>query len=82
MRPDFVPTKTGHCKIQLRPPGVKTGQYLNLEEGPVTLTFPASLSANSYQDLSDYLSLFLRKAKRHADAIRQFDEMVGKTGDE
>jgi hypothetical protein len=54
----------------------------NLEEGPVALTFPASLSTDSYQDLADYLSLFLRKAKRHTDAIRQFDEMVGKTGDE
>ncbi|WP_291564659.1 hypothetical protein [Bradyrhizobium sp.] len=48
----------------------------------MALTFPASLSTDSYQDLSDYPSLFLRKAKRHADAIRQFDEMVGKTGDE
>jgi hypothetical protein len=57
-------------------------EVFNLEEGPVTLTFPASLSADSYQDLSDYLGLFLRKAKRHADALRQFDEMVGKTGDE
>ena len=47
----------------------------------MTLTFPSSLSAESYQDLSDYLSLFLRKAKRNADAMRRFDEMVGKTGD-
>jgi hypothetical protein len=52
------------------------------KRAPVALTFPASLSTDSYQDLSDYPSLFLRKAKRHADAIRQFDEMVGKTGDE
>jgi hypothetical protein len=57
-------------------------EVFNLDEGPVTLTFPASLSAESYQDLSDYLSLLLRKAKRNADAIRQFDEMIGKTGDE
>jgi hypothetical protein len=33
----------------------------------VTLTFPASLSADSYADLKDHLDLFLRKAKRQAD---------------
>jgi len=33
----------------------------------VILTYPASLSPQSYQDLSDYLELFLRKAKRRAE---------------
>jgi hypothetical protein len=42
-------------------------EIFNLEEGSVTLTYPASLSAESYQDLSDYLELFLRKAKRRAE---------------
>jgi hypothetical protein len=57
-------------------PGVLQ-EVFNLDEGPVTLTFPASMSPESYQDLSDYLALFLRKAKRNADAARQLDEMVG-----
>jgi len=42
-------------------------EVFNLDEGPVTLTFPASLSAESYADLKDYLELFLRKAKRQAE---------------
>jgi len=42
-------------------------EVFNLEEGPVTLTFPVELSADSYQDLADHLAIFLRKAKRRAD---------------
>ena len=49
-------------------------EVFNLEEGPVTLSFPANLSPTSYQDLEDYLSLFLRKAKRKADSLRQVAE--------
>lgn len=62
--------------------GDRLQEIFNLDEGSVVLTYPASMSAESYQDLADYLSLFLRKAKRNADAIRQFNEMVGKTDDE
>lgn len=42
-------------------------EVFNLEEGPVTLTFPEKLSAESYQDLEDHLGLFLRKAKRRSE---------------
>jgi hypothetical protein len=42
-----------------------------LEEGPVTLSFPASLSAESYQDLADHLAIF-RKAKRRS--LKEDDE--------
>jgi hypothetical protein len=42
-------------------------EIFNLDEGSVILTYPASLSPQSYQDLSDYLELFLRKAKRRAE---------------
>ena len=49
--------------------GVLQEQF-NLEEGPVTLSYPASLSAESFQDLSDHLELFLRKAKRRALAAK------------
>ena len=42
-------------------------EIFNLDEGSVILTYPASLSPQSYQDLSDYVELFLRKAKRRAE---------------
>jgi hypothetical protein len=45
-------------------------EVFNLEEGPVTLSFPAALSEESFQDLSDHLELFLRKAKRRALAAK------------
>lgn len=53
------------------PPPQKPGmlqEVFTLEEGPVTLTFPSSLSSDSYQDLSDHLAIFLRKAKRRSEA--------------
>jgi hypothetical protein len=46
--------------------GWKGASTFNLGEGPVTLTLPADLSLDSYNDLADYFELFLRKAKRHA----------------
>ncbi len=39
-----------------------------LEEGDVTLIFPENLSAESYEDLEEHVRLFLKKAKRRADA--------------
>jgi hypothetical protein len=53
-----------------------------LDEGPATLTFPKHLSVASYQDLSDRLAIFRRKAKRCADEIRRHNEMTGETDDE
>lgn len=38
-----------------------------LDEGDVTLIFPASLSQTSFEDLEAYLQVFLRKAKRRAN---------------
>lgn len=55
-------------------------EVFNLDEGPVTLTFPASLSADSYEDLKDHLDLFLRKAKRQADKAAA--ERYGRNPDE
>ena len=51
-------------------------EVFSLDEGPVTLTFPAALSVESYEDLKDHLDLFLRKAKRQAN--RQLREQSGK----
>lgn len=45
-------------------------EVFNLEEGPVTVSFPAALSEDSFKDLSDHLELFLRKAKRRALAAK------------
>lgn len=39
-------------------------EVFNLDEGPVTLTVPATLSEASYADLADQFELFLRRAKR------------------
>lgn len=41
-------------------------EVFNLPEGTVTITFPKRLSADSYQDLEDQLSLILRRVKRQA----------------
>jgi hypothetical protein len=56
------------------PPPPKPGmlqEIFTLEEGPVTLTFPSTLSGESYQDLADHLEIFLRKAKRRARVLTQ-----------
>ena len=50
------------------PAGGALTEVFNLNEGPVTVTFPATLSGDSYQDLADHLAIFLRKAKRRAEA--------------
>lgn len=39
-------------------------EIFNLDEGPVTLSFPSDLSQESYEDLKDQLELFLRRAQR------------------
>lgn len=44
--------------------GPSLQETFNLKEGPVTLSFPASLSAESYEDLSDQLTLILKRVKR------------------
>jgi hypothetical protein len=53
----------GTKKDQLDRKGAST-EVLNLDEGPVTLTVPATLSEASYADLADQFELFLRRAKR------------------
>ena len=54
----------------IKPPAATSGmlqEVFNLDEGPVTLTFPAQMSTTSYMDLADYFQLFLRKAKRQSN---------------
>ena len=57
-------------------PGMLHQEVITLTEGPVTLTFPEALSTASYEDLKDYFDLFLRKAKRRADADDELKKMT------
>jgi hypothetical protein len=62
MNPQVQPPKPN-----VPPPPPKLGmlqEVFNLDEGPVTLTVPATLSEASYADLADQFELFLRRAKR------------------
>jgi hypothetical protein len=55
---------------QFKSPPPKAGmmqEVFNLDEGPVTLSVPAKLSEESYEDLEAQLQLFLRRAKRRAE---------------
>ena len=58
----------------IHPTGTAQETFL-LDEGAVTLTFPAQMSADSYEDLAAHLELFLRKAKRRAEAAHEAAEM-------
>jgi hypothetical protein len=54
-------------------PGMRQ-EVFALDEGDVTLTFPAGLSPDSYSDLESYLMLFLKKAKRRAEKSGDADK--------
>jgi hypothetical protein len=41
-------------------------EMFNLDEGPVTFTFPATLSGQSCKDLEDRLAVILRAVRRRA----------------
>lgn len=43
-------------------------EVFHVDEGPVTLTVPATLSPESYQDMADRIEIFLRGLKRRSDA--------------
>jgi hypothetical protein len=46
----------------------KLTEVFNLDEGQVTLSVPATLSPESYQDMADRIEIFLRGLKRRAYA--------------
>lgn len=55
-----------------KPPVASSRQAVfPLSEGDVTLVFPADLSAAGYEELDDYLKIFLRTAKRDHSAKAQ-----------
>jgi hypothetical protein len=69
-------TETGNRLSPYIIPSVKSNlqrsdvlqETFNLKEGPVTLSFPATLSADSYEDLADQLGLILKRMKRRVAA--------------
>lgn len=63
--PPFLPLPA--ASIPAPPAGIKRDVF-SLEEGEVTITFPASLTAESYKDLVDWLDLVKRKAERAVKA--------------
>lgn len=55
----------------IKPPaarGPMMQEVFHVEEGPVTLSVPATLSPESYQDVADRMEIMLRGLKRRADA--------------
>jgi hypothetical protein len=56
-------------------------EVFNLDEGPVTLIFPSSLSEDSYQDLSDRIEIVLRGLKRRSAVRRSTLEDASKRPD-
>jgi hypothetical protein len=52
-----------------------------LDEGEVSLSFPAELSEDSLKDLEDRFEIILRGAKRRA-AAANLRTLTGKPGDE
>ena len=51
----------------MQPKAGMSHSIFNLDEGPVTLIAPATLSETSYSALADLLEEYLRRAKRDAN---------------
>lgn len=49
---------------QMAPPAGMRQSVFPLDEGDVTLIFPANLSSEGYAELKEYLDIFLRRAER------------------
>jgi hypothetical protein len=60
----------GSVTVAAAPPDIKVAipsvrqDIWNLDEGPVTLSYPAKMSAASYEDFESWIQLQLRKIKR------------------
>lgn len=49
-------------------------EVITLDEGDVTITFPADLSPDSFDDLKDHMDLFVKKMQRRAAKAQENDE--------
>jgi hypothetical protein len=54
-------------QVGMQPKAGMLHSIFNLDEGPVTLIAPATLSETSYSALADLLEQYLRRAKREAN---------------
>jgi hypothetical protein len=52
-------------------------EVITLDEGDVTITFPADLSPDSFDDLKDHLDLFVKKMQRRASVQKIVKERFG-----
>jgi hypothetical protein len=52
---------------KLKTHGSSGTEVFTLDEGPVRISFPASISPESLEDLKQYLDIFYRKACRLTD---------------
>ena len=53
----------------IRPPAATSPmlqEVINLDEGPVTVSYPSAISVESSEELKDALDLFLRRTQRRA----------------
>jgi hypothetical protein len=73
--PPVTPQPQPPAKPGFALPPAKPGmlqEVFNLDEGPVTLSFPSALSQESYEELKDQLELFLRRAQRRAALVARY----------
>ena len=63
--PDPLDTPVSSVKYPVARAGVLQETFY-LDEGPVTLSFPADLTQESYEELEAASKLFLMRAKRRA----------------
>lgn len=62
--PALMPTTSPMAAKDAPPPIGTRKAVFTLGEGDVTLTFPDNLSPEGYEELGDYLKIFLRRAQR------------------
>jgi hypothetical protein len=79
--PAGTPDQKSRVPVMPPKPGMRQAVF-PLGDGDVTLTFPEGLSVAGYEELEGYLEMFLKSAKRRADAIQRHKEMIGDTDDE
>jgi hypothetical protein len=62
------------AQVGMQPKAGMMHSIFNLDEGPVTLIAPATLSEKSYSALADLIEQYLRRAKRDANnnSLAQF----------
>jgi hypothetical protein len=70
----------GRPAASIKPPEAKQvlQEVFYVDEGPVTLSVPAMLSPESYQDIADRLEIFLRGLKRRSALLKMMIDDANK----